>query len=1143
MSTESSSKKVIRDFKLTSLSLANKNTIYLLAGIIAFFGFYTYRSLNKELFPEIYFPTILVQTVYPGNPPIDIENLVTRPIEKELESAKGVKKVTSTSLQDASMVMVEFNYDVEIRDAKQEVKDAVDKAKRELPNDLLEDPQVIDIDFAEFPIININLSGDFSLEELKRYAEYLEDKIEALPEISKVNIQGGEEREIIIDVDVVKMEALGLAFYEIENAIKMENVSMSGGDIKLGKTRRSIRVVGEFKNMDEIRNIMVKNEDGKNIYLKDVADVVDGFAEKSSIARLNGHPVVSAQVVKKSGENLLNATDKIFVLLDEAKKSGALPATMTVSITNDQSDIVRKQLSNLENSMILGIILVVLVLFYFLGTRNALFVGLAIPMSMLLSFTIFGIIGYKINMIVLFSLILALGMLVDNAIVVVDNIYRFVSNGYKPFEAARLATSEIALPIISSTATTLAAFLPLVFWEGIMGEFMKYMPVVLIITLTASLFVALVITPVVVATFIKAGSEDTFNAPDRRKTLRNIAIVAGVAILSYLAGWIAVGNILVLVAIILFGNMIFFWKVERWFRTVFLPWLEDYYSRALKFALRGKNPIYFLIGTIGLFFFTIVLFGIRQPEVKFFPSNDPNYIVVVAELPIGTDITATDSVMQMIERDIDTLLKPHRNIIESVLTTVGQGDPDDWQTFGPQVNKGNVTISFVEFKDRAGDNTSKIMQYLSSALLNKYPGVTIMLKQDEMGPPAGKQINLEIIGPEFDQLLALSDSVENHINRYNIAGIEGIKKDLDVGKPELIVNIDRDKARRFGLSTMQIAATIRTALYGTEVSKFKVGEDEYPIQLRFKDAYRYNLSTLLNQKISFMDNGKLIQIPVSSVAEFQYSTTYGSVKRKDKDRVITLSSSVIKGYNANNINAQLKKIMANFPLPEGYKYAFTGEQEEQQESMEFLGNAMLIALALIVLILVTQFNSLVRPLIIMTSVIFSTIGVLGGLSTFKMDFVVVMTGIGLVSLAGIVVNNAIVLIDYIGLLKERRRVELGLEEDVFLPVKDATDCVVQAGKTRLRPVLLTAITTVLGLVPMAIGLNIDFIKGLSEFNPDIYFGGDNVVMWAPISWTVIFGLTFSTFLTLIVVPVMYRITINMQKKFAKWTGQKHRVID
>ncbi len=529
--------------------------------------------------------------------------------------------------------------------------------------------------------------------------------------------------------------------------------------------------------------------------------------------------------------------------------------------------------------------------------------------------------------------------------------------------------------------------------------------------------------------------------------------------------------------------------------------------------------------------------------MKFFPTSDPNYINIVAELPIGNDIVVTDSIAKLIEADLDRLLEPNKKIVKSILTTVGKGDPENWSMFGDQVNKALFTVTFVDFKDRFGVNTSEIMQMLTKEMLRKYPGVVLSFTQNQMGPPAGKAINIEVSGPEFDKLLATSDSIEAYINSFSIDGIEGLKLDLDVGKPELLIEIDRDKARRFGLSTMQIAGAIRTSLYGKEISRFKDGEEDFPVQLRYSDKFRYNLPTLLNQKVGFMEEGRLVQIPVSAVADFKYSTTYGSVKRKDMNRVVTLFSNVQAGYNSTKINNQLKQILSDFNMPDGYNYAFTGEQEEQAESMSFLFFAMIIALALIVLILVTQFNSLVRPLIIMTSVLFSTIGVFGGISTFKMDFVVVMTGIGIVSLAGIVVNNAIVLIDYIGLLKDERRIKLGLPEGAFLPVKDATECVVEAGKTRLRPVLLTAITTVLGLIPMAIGMNFDFAGALSNFDPDLYFGGDNVMFWGPISWTIIFGLTFSTFLTLVIVPVMYRITVNLQRKYMLWSGQRDRLHD
>jgi len=1119
------SQKVIRQFGLTNLALKNKNSIYLLILILFGFGFYSYTSMPKELFPDIVIPTVLVQTAYPGNPPLDMENLVTRPIEKELEVITGVKEIASTSSQDISSIVVEFNTGVDLKQAVLDVKDAVDKAKSELPDDLPADPLVQDIDFSEFPIIYINLSGDYSLNELKKYAEYLEDEIETYSEISKVDIKGLNEREFSINVDPFKMEMLEISFGDIESAVGFENISMAAGQFREGDYRRSIRILGEFETAAQMGDIIVKSEKGNIVYLKDIAVVTDGFAEPKDFSRLNRQPVVTLHVIKKGGENLLSATDKIFDLLDRSKEDGNLPEGLNITITNDQSDLIRKQLDNLENSMIMGVILVVFVLFLFLGTRNALFVGFAIPLSMFISFLILNLMGYKLNMILLFSLILALGMLVDNAIVVMENIYRYFDRGYSRMEASRLATGEIAIAIISSTATTLAAFFPLLFWDSMIGEFMKLLPLTLIIVLTASLFVALTVTPVLTSSFLKQG--DQLPKPKIKRSLIIVAILLLLAGIFYAGGMNTPGSLFVLFAIIGIANLLFLNRMARWFMNVFLPWLEDAYLNTMNFVMKARRPYWVIAATFFLLIFTIVLMGIRQPKVIFFPSPDPSYINIMATLPVGTDITATNKFMGTFEEDVYSILTPYSRIVKSVLTTVGNGAKSENEGFdiSETPHRGMVTVTFVDFEFREGVNTNDILKAFSDNLIGKYPGVMVAVDKPSSGPPVGKAINIEVTGEDFDKLVILVDDLLNKIDNAGIDGIEGLKTDLNLDKPEAIVHIDRDRARRYGLSTAQIAGTIRTALFGKEISDFKEGEEEYPIQLRLKEEFRYNVASLMNQKITFRDqaSGKIQQVPITAVADISYGSTYEAIKRKDLDRVITLSSNVLKGFNATDINNQLKEFLSGETLPSGYTYKFTGEQQEQDESMAFLGSAMLIALALILLIMVSQFNSVVKPVIIMISVLFSTIGVFGGLATFRMDFVVIMTGIGLVSLAGIVVNNAIVLIDYTDLLKLRKRTELGMEENALLPKDIALDCVIQAGRTRLRPVLLTAVTTLLGLIPLASGLNIYFLSLFEHFDPKIYFGGDNVAFWGPISWTIIFGLTFSTFLTLIVVPAMYHV--------------------
>lgn len=1125
----------IREFSPTTWALKNTNTVFLSILILALFGFYAYRSMPKELFPDIVIPTIMVQTIFPGNPPLDVENLITRELEKEIESVTGIKKMTSLSSQDVSNIFVEFNTNVDIKAALQDVKDAVDKAKNNLPDNLIDDPMVTDIDFSEFPIININLSGDYSVNELKGFAEFLEDEIETYTEVSKVEITGITEKEVKISVDPHKLDAYKLSFNDIDGAIRNENISISGGELKAGGSRRTVRVAGEFTSVKEIEDIIIKHEDQRIVYLRDVADVTFGFEEPTTFARLDDQPVVSLQVVKKGGENLLDATDKVFKLLDDSREQNLLPQDLRITLTNDQSEQIKLQLSNLENSMIMGIIFVVFILYFFLGTRNALFVGISIPLSMFISFMVMSLMDYQLNMIVLFSLILALGMLVDNAIVVVENIYRFIDKGYPVGEAARLAVGEIAVPIISSTATTLAAFFPLLFWQSIMGEFMQYLPMTLIITLTASLFTALLLVPVIMKYFYK--KEDPTEKPDTKRTLIIAGAMLAVAALFYAIGKNTMGSLLVLFALIGLSNLLFLNRIAIWFQGTFLVWLEKAYDTTLHFAIRGKNSLWVVLGTFVLMIFSIGFYFGTKPKVEFFPSGDPKYINISAELPIGTDITATDSVVKVIEKQVNEVLLPYKPLVKSVLTNVGKGavgENDGFTGRGGTPNKGLITVTFVDFQDRGNVSTVDIMKELSVELIGNYPGVTLTVEKQNEGPPVGKPINIEISGRDFDKLLVLTDTIIHEINKAYIPGIEGLQIDLDLGKPEINVVIDRERARRFGLSTGQIGNTIRTALFGSEISNYKVGEDDYPIQLRMKDEFRYNIASLMNQNITFRDqaSGKIVSIPISAVADVSLSSTYGAVSRIDRNRVVTIYSNVLEGYNATEINAKLKPVLENFDMPEGYRFAFTGEQQEQDASMAFLMNAMLIALALIVLILVAQFNSVIKPLIIMTTVMFSTIGVFGGLATFRMDFVVIMTGIGIVSLAGVVVNNGIVLIDYISYLKRNRKIELGIDpEHGDLSENESLEIVAIAGKTRLRPVLLTAITTVLGLIPLAVGLNIDFIGLFENFDPDIYFGGDNALFWGPMSWTVIFGLTFATFLTLVVVPAMYHLLYLTRYKF------------
>lgn len=1118
-----------KKFKPTFVALKNKVTIYLLTFFLFVAGIMAYLAMDRELFPEIVVPIIMIRTVHPGNSPADIESLITRPIEKELKGLNGVKKLSSSSYQDYSLIAVEFNTNVEVKQALQDVKDQVDKAKSELPDDLDQEPIVDDVDFAEFPILNINLSGDYSIYELKRFAEELQDDFEALRSVREADILGVDEREIQINVDPFRLEAMDLTFYDVEQALMGENVNIGAGELRIDGTRRSITTQADYKTMTEIENTIVSAKDGHIRYVKDVADVVDGFEDQTSISVLNRKPVVTLSIVKRSGENLLEATDEIYRIIEQKQASGFLPQDVQIVITDDQSTSIKDQISNLENSIIMGMLLVILVLYIFMGIRNAIFSVLAIPMSMFISFWLLSQFGYTINTMILFGLLLALGMLVDNAIVVVENVYRLHEQGMNKLEAVKRGVSEIAIPIISSTATTLAAFVPLLFWPGVTGEFMKYLPITLIIVLTSSLFVALILNPVFAAAFMKV--DDVRATGSRKKILTILGSMAVVGIVFYLFGNILVGNLLIIPLLIYLLNIALVKPFAIWFQEKGIHMLENMYVKSLRAALGKKTSVVLLVSAVLLFYLSIKFFGAMNPNVIFFPDNEPKTIYVTAELPLGTDLDVTDTLTHKVEDKLYETLNKYEDIIKSVGITIGAGKGGMFAG-DRSPNKSLTTITFVEFIDRKGISTSEVMKEISDSFTG-FVGAKIFVEKEENGPPVGKPINIEVSGDDFEKLINTAEDMMGEINKDKILGIEELQMDINPNKPQMVLQIDREKVRRFGLSTQMVAGTIRTAVFGSNVDKYKEKEDEYEIMVRLDKKYRNSTSQLLNLKMRIEQNGTSYYLPISSVADYSYSSTYEQINRIDNSRVITVFSNVNTGYNANAINARIKEILEDYEMPAGYKWKMTGEQEQQDETSGFLTNALLLAIAFIAMILITQFNSAAKPLIILGTVLLSTIGVFLGLGIFRMDFVILMTGVGIVSLAGIVVNNGIVLIDYIDILRYQKKEELGMAEYERLSMSTEIECIILAGKTRLRPVLLTAITTALGLIPLAIGFNFDFYGLLSELKPHIYFGGDNADFWSPMSWTVIFGLTTSTLLTLIMSPVMFLVALKIRNRIIK----------
>lgn len=1119
-----------KEFKPASWAIENRTAIYVLTVIISVIGYFSYVGLPKENFPEVIIPKIFVQTVYPGTSPANMENLVTKQLEKQIKSASGLKKITSNSYQDFSVITAEFNTNVDIKDAKQRVKDAVDKARQDLPNDLPNEPNVQDINLSDLPIMYLNISGDYDLKSLKKYAEDIKDQVESLKEISGVDIVGALEQEVQINADLNKMAAARVSFSDIERAIGYENLTISGGTIKMDGVRRTLNVKKEFASADEIANLIIKTPTGSSIYLRDLAEVKDSFKEQESYARLYGKNVITLNVKKRSGENLIDASDKINALIQEMKSS-QLPKNLNITVTGDQSNRTRVTLHDLINTIIIGFILVTLILMFFMGITNALFVALSVPLSMFIAFmampALGGIMGFNftMNMMVLFSFLLGLGIVVDDAIVVIENTHRIFENGKVPIKtAAKKAAAEVFLPVLSGTLTTLAPFVPLLFWPGVIGEFMFFLPMTLIITLLASLLVAYIINPVFAVDFMKPETFEIEKPSFDKGVKRNLLIFGGFAVIAYIIN-VGLGNLVVFVALLYLFNHFYLSNTIKNFQTNVWPRVQDKYAILLRKALNW--PRAFLWGTVGLFIFTFILIGIVPPKVVFFPKGDPNFVYVYVQLPVGTDQAYTNEVLKRVEADVTRVVGKDNKDVTSIISnvTIGVTDPQS-EDQGQYPNMGKVTVAFAEYGKRTGPSTSIYLDKIRDAVKG-IPGAEITVAQEQSGPPTAKPISIEITGNNLDSLVKVSEKLKQYLEAKQIAGVEELKSDFQNNKPEIIFDIDRERANREGISTGQIGMDLRTAIYGKEVSKFRDANEDYEINLRANEDQKNNLDALRNMKVTYRDmgmGGVIRQVPLSSFASIDYVNTYGGIKRKQEKRIIILSSNVLSDYNPNEVVAAIESEITQFKAPEGVEVKMAGEQEEQQETMLFLGSALLISLGLILIILVTQFNSITKPVIILSEILFSIIGVLLGVTIFRMEMSIVMSGVGIVALAGIVVRNGILLVEFTDLMQEQ-----GM---------DVKEAIIEAGRTRMTPVLLTATATILGLIPLAVGLNMDFVTLFSEFDPKLYFGGDNVAFWGPLSWTMIFGLSFATFLTLILVPCMLLIGDSNSKRIKNWIKGK-----
>ncbi len=1125
-----------KEFFLSSWAINNKTIIYVLMTIFLVSGITAYKTMPRELFPEINSSNIFVTTIFPGNNAEEIEKLITDPLEQEIKGVIGLIEIESTSSEGISIINIEFDDDIPTEVARLRVKDLVDNVTvgDDWPtfNNAKVDPNIFEFDIAErFPVLNISLVGDYRVEEFKEYAEYLDTRIERLPEVKTVEVRGIQDFEVEIAVNPYQMKATKTSFSNIINAISQENITVSAGSLISDGQRRNVKIIGEVSDPKELNRLIVKRDDGP-VYLEDVALVSFREKEATSFTRSFDQKTVMLEVVKRGGENAIFASNSIQEIIKEAKEN-FLPENLDVVIQNDQSEYTINSVNDLMNNLIFGIILVVTVLTFFLGLRNALFVGFAIPMSMFMSLVILSAFGFTLNRMVLFGLVMGLGLLVDNGIVVVENIYRLMSKeGLSRVQAAKLGIGEVALPIIVSTATTIAAFIPLGTWPGTLGEFMIYFPITLSAILGSSLIVAIFFNSMLVSSFMDLSEREI----SRTNLIKMTYILGGLAIVFVLfKDTRAIGSLLAFVCFLFWAYKYVIKNSAIKFQNTLLVKLENRYNQFLSFALAGFRPYLFLLGTISLFFISILLMAIFPPKVEFFPDNEPQQILVYLEYPEGTDIKKTNETSMLIESEIYKVVNNSKYIdngynflVESAISQVGEGagNPEtDAGGTGEIPHKALITMTMREFKFRRGMSSEELRKEIQVELIEKFPGIAISVEKDSQGPPGGYPVNIEIYGEDYEQLIETAISMKNYLNQENIEGIEQLKIDVSRSKPGLEFNVDREKAGELGIPTGLVGQTIRNSIIGSKAGIYKLRGEDYEINVRLDEEFRNDINSIINQNIVFRDQstGKTKEVPIASIVDQRNITSFSAIKHIDLQRVVTLYSSILAGSNANEIVNTAEIALSGYEAPQGVEYRFTGEIKQQSENQEFLSGALLTGIALIILLLVFQFNSISKPFIVLASIVLSFTGVFMGIIIFNLTFSILMTMLGIISLTGIIVNNAVVLIDYTQLLFDRKKIDLNMSKDEIVDKVTAMELVKTAGKARLKPVLLTAITTIFGLIPLAVGLNIDFFSLFANWNPNVYLGGDNVIFWGPLAWTVIFGITFATFLTLIIVPSMYYI--------------------
>jgi multidrug efflux pump len=1055
---------------MTKFALKNPVSVIVLAVLLFIVGLMSFSGMRREAFPEIKIPYIFVTTVYPGANPPEIENLITQKIEDKLDGVDGVKQMTSSSNESFSNIFLEFDPSVKVEDALRRVKDKVDQAKGDLPKDA-EEPITQELNFSTIPIVNIALYADYDMERLETLADNLKDRMAKISGVLEAKVQGKRDKEIAIDVDPALLRQYDITLHDISKAISEQHTNIPGGTLLASGFRFSIKVTGELTNPDQFNDLIVRSVSDKMIRVRDVATVSFTYTrDRQSISRTNGKPSLTLTVAKRTGEDIVRIVEEAKKIL--AEDQARWPAGTHYEITYDMSKNIKQMVDELQNHLLMGIVLVLLVLSFFLGVRNSLFISTAIPFSMAMGFIVLSYMGVTLNMVVLFSLVMVLGMLVDDGIVVVENIYRHMGMGKSRFQAALDGTKEVMVPVFTATLTTIAAFAPVLWMPGIMGEFLRYLPLTVCITLSGSLFVAFIFNPV----------------------FASLTMTKKEAI--ELEGGASKG------------------KFERF---------KDFYRGILRMVLH--RPWVLSLFCILFVISGIIAYGKFGPGVVFFPIIEPDVVSVQVEGPLSQDISITDATLRVPERVCLSMPEKIASV-KTVGAIVGSGKSD--RHFGggqSESNKGYLDIVFSDYEERSV-SSYKTMAWLENTLPAMVPGWKLQVFKQQNGPPTGKPVELEVSGDDYTQLSLLSDTLKKTIQRVH--GLTNVSNDYDPARPEIRVDVDREQAKRLGFSTLDVASAVRGSIYGNESGKYRVGKNEYKIMVRLAPSVRENLNGL--NEIVVSKEGK--EAPLTSMAMISQGANIASIKHIDGKRSIQVTAELAPGEkDERKPKALAMAAVKNINPPAGYTIRPGSGNRMQAESQAFIVKAFFIAMGLVFLTMVFQFNSLFQPFLILIGILLSLGGVFWGLlitnkfSAFvnfitggaadlrPVTFAILMSGVGIIALAGVVAKNGIVLIDFMNRLRKAGR-----------PLEEA---VIEGGATRLRPVLLTAITAMIGLLPIATGVGIDFL------HLGIVTRSETTQFWAPMAWAIFWGLLFNTLLVLIVTPTFYYAWESMRAKIKR----------